>query len=267
MGKRSSFERIPRDFYPTPHLAVPPLIPHLRGVRSFAEPCAGDGALVRHLEGFGLRCVYAGDIRTGQDALERDDYGAADCIITNPPYTRPAMHALIEHFQRIAPTWLLIDYDWSATMQAAEYMPHCSDIVILPRLKWFPGSNTTAKDNHAWYRFNIRHKSGPVLHNNRGLGEVIPSRRTRVCEQCSKPYEPQRSSSRFCSQTCRQRAHRNRLSVTPSVTPAPSESVFRYVRHADVPRFKAEGWELLPGLDGTHHGEYSALMRRRVEQD
>jgi hypothetical protein len=33
MGKRSSgFERIPRDFYPTtPFVAVPPLIPHLRG--------------------------------------------------------------------------------------------------------------------------------------------------------------------------------------------------------------------------------------------
>ena len=40
---------------------------------------------------------------------------------------------------------------------------------------------------------------------------------------------------------------------------------FRYVRHADVPRFAAEGWEPLPALDGTHHGEYSVLMRR-VEQ-
>jgi hypothetical protein len=50
MGKRSSFERIPRDFYPTLAAAVPPLIPHLRGVRTFAEPCSGDGALVRHLE-------------------------------------------------------------------------------------------------------------------------------------------------------------------------------------------------------------------------
>jgi hypothetical protein len=63
MGKRSSFERIPRDFYPTPFEAVPPLIPYLRGIKTFAEPCAGDGALVRHLEEFGLRCVYSGDIR------------------------------------------------------------------------------------------------------------------------------------------------------------------------------------------------------------
>ena len=61
---------------------------------------------------FGLRCVYAGDIATGQDALALDTYGDADAIITNPPYTRELMHRLIAHFQRIAPTWLLIDYDW-----------------------------------------------------------------------------------------------------------------------------------------------------------
>ena len=185
------------------------------------------------------------------------------------------MHRLIAHFQRIAPTWLLIDYDWSATKQAAEYMPHCSDIVILPRLKWIEGSKDTGKDNHAWYRFDARHSGGPVLHNNRGQGEIIPSRRTRVCEQCGKRYEPQRTSSRFCSPACRQRAHHKRLSVTLSVTPAPtpntpiepsdSSEVFRYVRHAEVPRFTAEGWELLPALDGTHHGEYSVLMRRELK--
>jgi hypothetical protein len=275
MGKRSSFERREADFYPTPRLAVVPLIPYLHGIRAFAEPCAGDGALVGHLESFGLRCIDAGDIRTGQDALARDHYGAADAIITNPPYTRELMHRLIEHFQRIAPAWLLIDYDWSATKQAAEYLAHCSDIVILPRLKWFEGSKDTGKDNHAWYRFDCRHRGGPVLHNNRGQGVVIPSLRTRTCEQCGKLYESQRSSSRFCSGTCRQHAHRKRLlSVTLSVTPAPSpdtpiepsdsSEVFRFVRHADVQRFAAEGWEPLPALDGTHHGEYSVLMRRVV---
>ena len=276
MGKRSNFERRKADFYPTPRAAVVPLIPYLRGsgITTFAEPCAGDGALVRHLEEFGPRCVYSGDISTGQDALALNHYGAADAIITNPPYTREPMHRLIAHFQRIAPTWLLIDYDWSATKQAAEYIPHCSDIVTIGRLKWIEDSKHTGKDNHAWYRFDIRHKSGPVFHG-RNQSEVIPSLRARVCEQCRKPYEPQRSNSRFCSQACKQQAYRKRLSVTSSVTPAsdtPVEAsdcseVFRYVRKADVQRFTAEGWELLPALDGTHHDEYSALMRRRVEQD
>jgi len=113
MGKRSHFERREADFYPTPQAAVVPLIPYLRGISTFAEPCVGDGALVSHLEAAGLRCVYAGDIRTGQDALAANSYGPCDAIITNPPYTRDLMHRLIAHFQAIAPTWLLIDYDWS----------------------------------------------------------------------------------------------------------------------------------------------------------
>ena len=92
MGKRSSFEQIPRDQYPTPAAAVTPLVAHLRGVRTFAEPCAGAGDLVLHLESYGLRCVYQGDIAAGQDALAIDQYGNADCIITNPPWTRKLLH-------------------------------------------------------------------------------------------------------------------------------------------------------------------------------
>jgi hypothetical protein len=99
MGKRSCFERREADSYPTPRAAVVPLIPYLRGVRCFAEPCAGNGDLVRHLESFGLRCGYQGDIRTGQDALAIDSYGAIDAIITNPPYTRDLMHKL-SHISR-----------------------------------------------------------------------------------------------------------------------------------------------------------------------
>jgi hypothetical protein len=57
MGKRSNFERRDADYYPTPQKPMLPLIPFLRhdGVRTFAEPCCGNGALVRHLEAFGLR--------------------------------------------------------------------------------------------------------------------------------------------------------------------------------------------------------------------
>src|SRR6516164_3727877 len=106
MGKRSNFERHPADFYPTPRAAVMPLIPHLRraGILSFAEPCAGEGDLVRHLEGFGLRCVWEGEIRKGRDALGFESYGPVDAIITNPPFSRksrPLMYRLILHFRRI----------------------------------------------------------------------------------------------------------------------------------------------------------------------
>jgi hypothetical protein len=179
MGKRSSFERRKADFYPTPRAAVVPLIPCLRRIRSFAEPCAGDGALVRHLEAFDLRCVYAGDICTGQDALAVNSYGKGECIITNPPFSResrPLMHRMILHFQRIAPTWLLLPHDWSTNKGSAPYLRCCSDIVAIGRVKWFQGSKHTGKDNYGWFRFDARHASGPVFHG-RDQGEVTPARR------------------------------------------------------------------------------------------
>ena len=212
MGKRSNFERIPRDFYPTPHAAVPPLIPHLRGVRTFAEPCCGDGALVRHLEAHGLRCVYARRHRHRPGCAWRStQYGDADAIITNPPYTRPLMHALIAHFAQILPTWLLLESDWACTKQAGPFMPCCSDIVSVGRLRWIEGTTMSGKENFAWYRFDARHSAGPIFHAH---GSAPVSSRVSLCVQCGKPYRPQRSDFRFCCDACRQRAHRERLAVT-----------------------------------------------------
>ncbi len=211
MGKRSSFPRRDRDAYPTPRSAVWPLIPHLRGIRSFAEPCCDNGDLVRHLESFGLRCLYQGDKATGQDALTFDSFGPINSIITNPPWKRVDLHPLISHFQKIAPTWLLIDMDWSSTKQARPYLPCCTDILPLGRQIWIAGTDQTGFDNSAWYRFDARHVAGPILHAFRSAPTASHA---VLCESCRKPYVPRRSSSKFCSDTCRQRAHRDRLSVT-----------------------------------------------------
>ena len=71
MGKRSNFVRFDRDYYTTPVEGVIPLLPHIMGkIQRFAEPCAGNGALIDHIEGhdfFSLEknnpvCVYASDI-------------------------------------------------------------------------------------------------------------------------------------------------------------------------------------------------------------
>jgi hypothetical protein len=221
MSKRSGskFERPPRDFYPTPFAAVPPLIPHLRGVRSFAEMCAGDGALVRHLESFGLRCVYQGDIEDGQDVFACTSFNGAQVGITNPPYgdpdkpkSRKQMAAIIRHCMGIAPSWFLLEADWCQTKQALPLMAMCSDIVAIGRVRWIEGTKGAGYDNSAWCRFDARHVAGPIFHPYRSA--PVSSRAT-VCAQCGVPYRPQRLSSRFCSDTCRQRAHRSRLlSVT-----------------------------------------------------
>jgi hypothetical protein len=45
---------------------------------------------------------------------------------------------------------------------------------------------------------------------------------TRACERCDEQFEPTRTDSRFCSNSCRQAAYRARSAVTAS-TPLPRE--------------------------------------------
>lgn len=161
MGKRSSFERIPRDFYPTPPEAVAPLLPHLEFGTMFAEPCAGDGALVRALEAAGMSCIEALDIEPQADWIEKmdalDGWGpdlSVDVIITNPPWSRPTLHAMIRCFAAVRPTWLLFDADWMHTVQSAPFVPLLRKVVSVGRVKWIPGSKMTGKDNCCWYLFD-----------------------------------------------------------------------------------------------------------------
>jgi len=165
MGKRSNFERVEEDFYPTPYEAVLPLIPHLRGIRNFAEPCAGNGILCNHLESFGLKTYWASDIEPQHDDVIKADALTvtnplkwADCIITNPPWDRKILHPIIEHFRNHNQTWLLFDADWMHTKQSIPYMKYCEKIVSVGRIKWIPNSKITGKDNCAWYKF-VSHKT------------------------------------------------------------------------------------------------------------
>ena len=71
----------------------------------------------------------------------------AERNITNPPHSRHLLHPLIVHLSSIAPSWLLIDADWMHTKQAIPYLPACTTIVPIGRLKWFEDSKLTGKDN------------------------------------------------------------------------------------------------------------------------
>jgi hypothetical protein len=166
VSKRSeAFARRHLDFYPTPRSAVDPLLPHLGGILRFAEPCCGDGDLVRHLTAAGLECVFEGDLRYGRDArlLSFEDLAEADAIITNPPHGREVMHQLIAQFASLVPTWLLIDWDWAATRQARPLLAGCAAIVPIGRVKWLPDSANVGFDNFAWYQFLKGWSEGPRL--------------------------------------------------------------------------------------------------------
>ena len=164
MGKRSNFERKPRDFYPTPFEAVEPLIEHLPRNFTFCEPCAGNGALVSHLEWHGGTCMWASDIEPQLEGIHEmrcSDLEESHClesefIITNPPWSRNMLHTMIDHFPELKPTWLVFDADWMHTRQASPYLFNCRKIVSVGRVKWF--GNTTGKDNCAWYLFTNEYK-------------------------------------------------------------------------------------------------------------
>ena len=168
MGRRSDFKRRPHDAYQTiDPRAVQALKPYLNGVRTFAEPCVGQGELLRQLKDTGLMCVLACDILEGIDALQLPNFNGCDAIITNPPWTRQLLHPMILHFQQVAPTWLLFDADWAFNKHAAPFLDQCSDIVAIGRLRWMEGSKTSGKDNAAWYRFDDWHNGGPRFHGRR----------------------------------------------------------------------------------------------------
>ena len=172
MGKRSDFDRKDKDFYITPREPIEVLIPHLiKGVK-YTDPCWGTGAIPNVLNGEIAECIAMNDLHTyaqfptvsGEDAttfqfrFQYNDY-LSKFFITNPPWTRTKksgylLHKIIENLASQKPTWLLFDSDWSFTKQSAPYMDYCVKMVAVGRVKWFPDSDGTGKDNCAWYLFD-----------------------------------------------------------------------------------------------------------------
>jgi hypothetical protein len=168
LGKRSNFARLRDDYYRTPYEAVLPLLPHISEER-FCEPCAGNGTLIRHLERHGHRCLEAWDKNPRRSGIRKGDARSEElrepvtCFITNPPWTREVLHAIIGNLVWQKRTWLLFDADWMHTKQAADFMPLCSMIVSVGRIKWIEKSDSVGKDNACWYRFDPESYKGPVF--------------------------------------------------------------------------------------------------------
>jgi hypothetical protein len=171
MGKRSDFERSPKDQYYTwserPYQTIKHFLPY---GSTFAEPCCGKMHMVDHLEGMGYRCNWASDIDASHpipklDALELTSEHVKDCqyIVTNPPWTRSILHPLIEHFSSLKPTWLLFDMGWVATEQSIPYMRHCKIIVPNPRIKWIKDSKHGSLDDTVWYLFDKSWMAGYTM--------------------------------------------------------------------------------------------------------
>jgi len=158
MGKRSNFERKPRDFYPTPYEGVVPLLPHLKEGTRFDEPCMGGGELITWLESHGHHCIECSDVAPiidgwpSVDALNipRCD---GDMFITNPPWSWPTLSKLIPHLANLAPTWLLLNADLMHNKRMGPFMKYCRKVVSVGRVSWMQNGKK-GFENCAWYLFD-----------------------------------------------------------------------------------------------------------------
>ena len=185
MGKRthtSGFkprQKIPKDKYMTwDKRAGAPLARLIGPGMSFWEPCAGEYDLAEQIEALGPVCAVASDIQPGDErvfrvdamTVTREDLDATGVshIISNPPWTRDILHAMIPHFAAMRPTWLLFDADWIMTVQSAPFLPILSKVVAVGRLRFIPGTTQDGTTNCAWHLFDARHTGGTTFHG-RGI--------------------------------------------------------------------------------------------------
>lgn len=168
-------KRNPRDYYPTiDPRAVAPLVAHLGNQMRYVEPCAGAGDLIDLFAPHGWECQWAADVMpmrrtvhsTGQLIAQADVMALpallsahipltpTGVIVTNPPWDRRILHAMIDTLARIAPTWLLFDAAWKETKQAARFGRWCHTIISVGRLQWVEGSDAQSTDDCSWYGFD-----------------------------------------------------------------------------------------------------------------
>lgn len=148
----TKFEKREQDYWPTPQSAVVPLLPFIDTIRMFAEPCVGEGHIVRWLENDQRKATWTSDAEVDARTHQYPT-NTFEAFITNPPWSRPVMHEIIENLRRQKTTWMLIDADWMHTKQAIEYLKYCRTIISIGRVQWVPNSTSTGTRNCCWYEF------------------------------------------------------------------------------------------------------------------
>lgn len=166
MSKRTAgLPRSPNEFWATPRAAVAPLVPHLPANGcTWIEPCAGAGDLARHLADLwpvgSWEAAYDiaprhGSVMKG-DALKMKD--RPGLYITNPPWPRQGQRGepvigIAKHLSALAPTWLLLPWDFAANAYFAALAPICHMILPIGRVSWM-GNGSGGMENSAWYLFH-----------------------------------------------------------------------------------------------------------------
>lgn len=151
--------RVENDFYPTPYAAALPLLRVLPPRTEFVEPCAGDGALVGHLERHGHTCLDAFDIAPRSflideaNALSRVPYEDAP-VITNPPFDWKLLQPLLDHWISYTRAWLLLPADMLPNLRFAPYSVYIRHIAPIGRVSW-QDNGKAGFDDFSWFYFDL----------------------------------------------------------------------------------------------------------------
>jgi hypothetical protein len=88
----------------------------------------------------------------------------------------------------------------------------CRNMYFAPfvRGQWVFRCPDCARARHAARLRDWRHATGAVSDNRARDARRAAARAGRVCERCGTPIDAARSTKRFCSDTCRACAHRER---------------------------------------------------------
>ncbi len=220
------------DQFDTPPAALDPLFAHeplLVGVAAVVEPFCGLGNPTIAMRARGI-AVYASDIqyRGCPDSIELDFLQmterplGCDVLLSNPPYgiaMKVIEHAFALGF-RLVILLLKIQFLNGERRYKRLYSrghlrrvyPFAERVQNMQDAKHVAsgGKLTSQPNDHGWFVFDRNYCGGaeiiPVSIDNPAAR--MPWQSAPRCEQCAKPYRPQRATSRFCSDACRQRAHR-----------------------------------------------------------
>ncbi|HEY1433211.1 MAG TPA: hypothetical protein VGF39_16515 [Stellaceae bacterium] len=154
MGKRSDFPRRARDDYPTPASAIDPLTPFLNRRLRYLDPCSDEPhALADALTDKGFACAISGILCPPRVDARNGAYMNVDAFITNPPWAKRPLEAILINLSDQAPTWLLMPADWIHTKQSIPFLPRLRKIISVGRVKWIEASPHTSLDNVIWLLF------------------------------------------------------------------------------------------------------------------
>lgn len=182
----AGYARHPLDAYMTRPPGTLALLEHVRLPKRILEPCCGDGRIVGVLRAAGHE-VEAFDIADHGFPCEKLDfltsayYGAADAIVTNPPYScadQFIRHALAQMERRMGMVAMLLQHlhDTAAgRMDLFQHPAFALKLTLTFRLDWVdpqPGQKRRSpRFNHSWYVWDFRH---------RGPAQAIYARRPQV---------------------------------------------------------------------------------------